>query len=260
MNAKRQHSVPYLEQEIRLHSEHAQHAFRRMFSRVSRALYAIDVIMHLIGNDKTAEKAAESVNALIDRCAADFREEVERYRKLCKDNGAPERVKFSNPLVVAVKISSPYDSRYLALLTTLDELMAVTEVLRIAAIFDAKQKEALLGFQYTARQRVINVGSRIVGLANAAWQTADKAGKKQEAAEAGAVEPTAEDNAEIAAPTELEANASATPSELAAPAEENGPPPEEELATADPSGAEAGDTEAAEPKPAKSSRRRKAAA
>lgn len=193
MNTKRQHSVPYLEQELRLHSEHAQHAFRRVFPRVSRALYAIDVIMHLIGNDKTAAKAAESVNALIDRCASDLREDVARYQKLCKDNGVPDRVKFTNPMMAAVRISSPFDSRYLALLLALDDFVSVTEVLRITAVFDAKQKEALLNAQYTARQRVMNVGSRIIGHANAAWETAAKAGKKQEAADAGAVEPTAED-------------------------------------------------------------------
>ncbi len=255
MNAKRQHSVPYLEQEIQLHSEQAQHAFRRVFSRVSRALYAIDVIMHLIGNEKTAAKAGESVNTLIDRCSNDFREEIERYRKLCKDNGAPERVKFSNPLVTSVKISSPYDSRYLALLTNLDELMSVTEVLRIAAIFDAKQKEALLEFQYAARQRVMNVGSRIIGLANAAWQTADKAGKKQEATEAGAVEPAADDSAENAPATEPEA--------ISLPAADSPPPDQAAPSSEQESGireTDTVDTGATKPTPAKSTRRRRAAA
>lgn len=257
MNAKRQHSVPYLEQEVRLHSEHAQHAFRRMFSRVSRALYAIDVIMHLIGNDQTAVKAAESVNTLIDRCANDLREEVERYRKICTDNGAPERVKFTNPLITAVRISSPHDSRYLALLTSLDELMSVTEVLRIAAVFDVKHKEALLNFQYTARQRVMNVGSRIVGLANAAWKTVDKAGKKQEATEAGAVEPVEEDAARAA--TEPEAEPLSASQEEATPitAEEATPPGDHELAVEE---LAAPETEHEEPKRAKSTRRRKAVA
>lgn len=196
MNSKRQHSVPYLEQELRLQSEHAQHAFKRTFFRVSRALYAIDVIMHLIGNDKTAAKAAESVNALIDRCASDLRDELTRYQKICKDNGVPDRVKFTNPMITVVRISSPFDSRYLALLLALDDVMATTEVLRITAVFDSKQKEALLTFQYAARQRVMNVGSRIIGHAEAAWQTAAKAGKKQEATEAGAVETTAEEISE----------------------------------------------------------------
>lgn len=253
MNAKRHYSVPYLEQEIQLQSEQAQHAFHRVFARVSRALYAIDVIMHLIGNDKTAAKAAESVNALIERCSNDFQEEIEQYRKLCKDNGAPERVKFSKPLVTSVKISSPFDSRYLALLTNLDELVSVTEVLRIAAIFDVTQKEALLHFQYTARQRVMNIGSRIVGLADAAWQTADKAGKKQEATEAGAVEPAADDSGEVTPTTEA--------TEIAPSAEDLLPSAEvtpiDESAVQRP---EATTTEATESKPAKSARRRKVAA
>lgn len=228
MNTKRQHSVPYLEQELRLHSEHAQHAFRRVFPRVSRALYAIDVIMHLIGNDKTAAKAAESVNALIDRCASDLREDVARYQKLCKDNGVPDRVKFTNPMMTAVRISSPFDSRYLALLLALDDFVSVTEVLRITAVFDAKQKEALLNAQYTARQRVMNVGSRIIGHANAAWETAAKAGKKQEAADAGAIEPTAEDTsdgvAETAATIEA-AVAETNPETLSLPPTEPSPAP-----------------------------------
>jgi hypothetical protein len=257
MNAKRQHSVPYLEQEVRLHSEHAQHAFRRMFSRVSRALYAIDVIMHLIGNDQTAAEAAESVSTLIDRCANDLREEIERYRKICIDNGAPERAKFTNPLITAVRISSPHDSRYLALLAALDELISVTEVLRIAAVFNVKQKEALLNFQYTARQRVMNIGSRIVGLANAAWKTVDKAGKKQEATEAGAVEPVEEGAARAA--TEPGAELLATPEEEITPptAEEVTPPADREPAVEE---SEASETQHEEPKPAKTTRRRRAVA
>lgn len=246
---KRQHSVPYLEQDIELQSEHAQHAFRRMFPRVSRSLYAIDVIMHLLGNEKMAAKAAESVTALIDRCANDLADEVSRYQKVCKDNGVPDRVKFTNPVTAPVKISSPHDSRYLALLLKLDEYVAVTEVLRITAVFDARQKEALLDAQYEARQRVINVGSRIVGHANAAWETAAKAGKKQEATDAGAVEPTVEETSD--SNTE---GATVSPS---ATAEEKSVTPIPESSEPLPALPE---TDQSEQKPARASRRRKTAA
>lgn len=249
MNAKRQHSVPYLEQEVRLNSEHAQHAFRRTFPRVSRALYAIDVIMHLIGNEKMAAKAAESVNTLIDRCANDLVDDLARYEKVCKDNGVPDRVRFTNPLVTPVRISSPFDSRYLGLLQKLDDFVAATEVLRITAVFDARQKEALLNAQYMARQRVMNIGSRIIGHANAAWETAAKAGKKQEAAEAGAIQPAEEEMSND--PSENALAPEASPAEL-------------DPITAGPEQAEPlpapAEAEQPEPKPARATKRRKAAA
>jgi hypothetical protein len=68
-------SRPVFDQTIRIQSNHAQRLLDRGFLLVVRALYGIDVVLRIIGDDEEMDQVEEIVGSLITELAEELRAE-----------------------------------------------------------------------------------------------------------------------------------------------------------------------------------------
>ena len=66
-------SRPVFDQTIRIQSNHAQRLLDRGFLLVVRALYGIDVVLRIIGDDEEMDQVEEIVGKLIGELAAELK-------------------------------------------------------------------------------------------------------------------------------------------------------------------------------------------
>ena len=83
----RSYSRPVFDQQVILQSEQAQRVYEREFRRVVEALYAIDVILRIIGDSQEADTVESMVSEMIAECADEIKSEQARFDKLREDNG-----------------------------------------------------------------------------------------------------------------------------------------------------------------------------
>ena len=69
-------SRPVFDQTIRIQSNHAQRLLDRGFLLVVRALYGIDVVLRIIGDDEEMDQVEEIVSKLITELAEELRAEL----------------------------------------------------------------------------------------------------------------------------------------------------------------------------------------
>jgi hypothetical protein len=70
------YSRPVFDQTITVHSDHAQRLLDRGFLLVVRALYGIDVVLRILGDDAEMGQVEDVVSALIAEVADALRAEV----------------------------------------------------------------------------------------------------------------------------------------------------------------------------------------
>ena len=86
-------SRPVFDQTITIRSNHAQRLLDRGFLLVVRALYGIDVVLRIIGDDEEMDQVEEIVGKLIGELAAELRAEHARLaqlRETCSQLLAPQ--------------------------------------------------------------------------------------------------------------------------------------------------------------------------
>ena len=69
-------SRPVFDQTIRIQSNHAQRLLDRGFLLVVRALYGIDVVLRIIGDDEEMDQVEEIVGKLLGELAAELRTDI----------------------------------------------------------------------------------------------------------------------------------------------------------------------------------------
>jgi len=177
----RQHSRPVFDQTITIRSEQAQRVMAREFSRVVSALYAIDVILRIIGDDQEIDEVETVVNTLISDCGKDVQNEKARLEKLREDNGITTLPRYTNPATTKVRIVSPQVAQFVALVQRMDDLMVTLDALWLCGILTNKQRSDG-GYQW--QQRLLRLGRRIVDIERRARTSAGKRGKEAEIPEA----------------------------------------------------------------------------
>ena len=69
----RTYSRPVFDQTVTLQREQAQRVYEREFRRVVEALYAIDVILRIIGDSQEADTVESMVSEMIGECANEIK-------------------------------------------------------------------------------------------------------------------------------------------------------------------------------------------
>jgi hypothetical protein len=179
MPSKRAFSRPVYDQTITIHSEHAQRLLDRGFHLVVRALYSIDVVLRILGDDAEMDQVEGVVSDLIRGLAEELEAEAARLAKLSEDNGCITP-RYTSPLEITVQISSPQLAQYTALIQALDRLMMAMDALWLSGVFTNKQRS---DGAYAWRRRLLRVGRRIIDIERRARASAQMRGKGEELAE-----------------------------------------------------------------------------
>lgn len=177
----RAYSRPVFDQRITIQSEQAQRVFEREFPRVVSSLYAIDVILRIIGDDREIDEVEGMVGAMIGDCARDIQNEKGRIEKLREDNCITASPRYTHPEHVEVRIVSPQVAQFVALLQKMDELMIALDTLWLCGVLTNKQRADGV---YQWQQRLLRLGRRIVAIERRARASAGTRGKEAEVREA----------------------------------------------------------------------------
>jgi hypothetical protein len=172
-------SRPVFDQTIRIQSSHAQRLLDRGFLLVVRALYGIDVVLRIIGDDEEMDQVEEIVGSLIAELAAELRAEHARLAQLREANGISITPRYTNPKQITVHISSPQLAQYTALIEELDRLMTVMDTLWLTGVLSNKQRA---DGAYQWRTRVLRTGREIIEIERRARASAEKRGKGEDLA------------------------------------------------------------------------------
>lgn len=168
------YSRPVFDQTFTLRSEPALRVMRREFSRVVSALYAIDVILRIIGEAQEIDEIEGIVSGLIGDCARDVQNEQARLDQLREDHGVTQLPRYTNPETLSVRIVSPQVAQFVALVRRMDDLMVALDALWLSGSFTNKQRA---DGAYQWQQRLLRLGRRIVAIEQRARASAGKRGK-----------------------------------------------------------------------------------
>ena len=177
--ARQSFSRPVFDQTITIQSNHAQRLLDRGFLLVVRALYGIEVVLRILGDDEEMDQVEGIVGALIGTLAAELRAEHARLAQLREANGISATPRYTNPRKITVHISSPQLAQYTALIEELDRLMTVMDALWLTGVLTNKQRA---DGAYQWRIRVLRTGREIIEIERRARASAEKRGKGGELA------------------------------------------------------------------------------
>jgi len=172
---------PQFDQTVTLQSERAQRVYEREFRRVVEALYAIDVILRIIGDSQKADSVESMVSEMIAECANEIKNEQARFDKLREDNGITAKPRYTHPGKVEIRIVSPQAAQFAALLQKMDALMISLDTLWLCGVMGNKQRGNGV---YQWQQRLLRLGRRIVDIEKRARISAARRGKADEVREA----------------------------------------------------------------------------
>ena len=178
--ARQSFSRPVFDQTVTIQSNHAQRLLDRGFLLVVRALYGIDVVLRILGDDAEMDQVEGIVGALIGELAAELRAEHARLAQLREANGISATPRYTHPRKITVHISSPQLAQYTALIEELDRLMTVMDALWLTGVLTNKQRA---DGAYQWRIGVLRTGREIIEIEQRARASAEKRGKNEPLAE-----------------------------------------------------------------------------
>ena len=175
---KRAFSKPVLDQTFTIHSQNAQYVLQRghSFLLVVRALYAISVVLRIIGEESDMDQIEDLVSDRIDAVAKRLEEEHARLKKLADDEGGVPVPRYTNPREVTLQLSSPQLAQYVRLILLLDQTLMLLDGLWFAGILTNKQRKDAT---HDLRRLVYGLGREIIDLERRARESAARAGKSE---------------------------------------------------------------------------------
>jgi hypothetical protein len=182
---KRAFSKPVLEQTFTVHSQNAQYVLQRghSFLLVVRALYAISVVLRIIGEEADMDCIEDLVSERIEAVAKRLDDERARLKKLADDEGGVPVPRYTNPREVTLQLSSPQLAQYVRLIRLLDQTLMRLDGLWFAGVLTNKQRKDAT---HDLRRLVYGLGREIIELERRARASAVRAGKTEAVQEADA--------------------------------------------------------------------------
>jgi hypothetical protein len=175
---KRTFSKPVLDQTFTIYSQNAQYVLQRghSFLLVVRALYAISVVLRIIGEESDMDQIEDLVSERIDAVAKRLEEEHARLKKLADDEGGVPVPRYTNPREVTLQLSSPQLAQYVRLILLLDQTLMLLDGLWFAGILTNKQRKDAT---HDLRRLVYGLGREIIDLERRARESAARAGTSE---------------------------------------------------------------------------------
>lgn len=205
--AERQpYSRPVFRQTLNVNSLQAQRVMERSFGRVSNALFSLDVILRIIGDQKEIDQVEEIIHGHIDKVSEDMTKAMNPLQKVMTDNGIEAVPGYSAPVNYPIEITSPQVAQFAHLIRNLDKLMSLVDTLWLNSILTSQQRSDAT---YEWQQRLIKLAGRIIGMEKRARISAHSKGKDKEVDEAAPEQETTDPelSSEAAADPEAEAGA-----------------------------------------------------
>ena len=159
----------------------AQRVVDRVFRRTVSALYGIDVILRIIGDENEIDEVEQIISQLIEDCAKAVDNEQARLDKLMESNGIDEVPDYTDPITFNAKISSPQVGQFVGLVRKLDALMISMDTLWLSSVLSNKQR---VDGNYAWQQRIIKLARRIIDIEIRARKSAKAKGKEAEVEQA----------------------------------------------------------------------------
>ena len=162
-------SRPVFERTFKVNSEQAIRVIRNSYERLIRSLYAIDVILRIVGQEQAVDEIETIVSSMIAECAEQLQQEKLRLEKLKTDNGITETPTYTHPREFVAKIASPQIAQFIELIRLLDQLMMIMDTLWLCQVIDNKH---CVDARYHWQQRLQRLANRIVTIERKAHREA----------------------------------------------------------------------------------------
>jgi hypothetical protein len=162
-------SRPVFERTFKVNSEQAIRVIRNSYERLIRSLYAIDVILRIVGQEQAVDEIETIVSSMIAECAEQLQQEKLRLETLKTDNGITETPTYTHPREFVAKIASPQIAQFIELIRLLDQLMMIMDTLWLCQVIDNKH---CVDARYHWQQRLQRLANRIVTIERKAHREA----------------------------------------------------------------------------------------
>jgi len=175
--SRRAISRPIFERTFSINSEQAIRVIRNSYHRLMVSLYAIDVILRIIGREETVDEIESLVSQMIAECAEQLQQEKSRLEKLKADNGISETPTYTHPREFVAKIASPQIAQFVELIRLLDHLMIVMDTLWLCQVISNKH---CITARLEWQQRLQRLANKIVTMERHAHRAAYEQGHGEE--------------------------------------------------------------------------------
>jgi hypothetical protein len=160
-------SKPFMTQQVAMQTSHTQHVFRRVYEKLSDALYRTDEILMTV--DATM---AARIQSVVDKNYQQLYDELSkeemRLDALQEAEGISGEVSYTSEKEETAVIYSPRAMRFVVLMRTLDRIINKLDLLHISGIIETTH--AALA-KWTWQRRVIAFANSIIEASNKAVQT-----------------------------------------------------------------------------------------
>lgn len=156
-------SRPVFYRDVVFNTVQAHRVFRRTYRYLSRKFYHISVITQILGDPDSAEKAEDHMREMMSVLATEIADEKARVETIRSNAGMTDLPVYDNPQKIHVAMKSPYDARYLHLVTDLDDL-----VMRINSLWMVEEIRSRenVNVPYRWQQKVLKCAGRIRSLSD----------------------------------------------------------------------------------------------
>lgn len=155
-----------MSQTVTLNTLCAQRVFNRVYAEVSRNLYSLGVVTHVMSGDESfAEDLNNVVKDRFDELKGKLDDEVKRLETVWDDAGLTELPVYTEPQSVSNDVTTPMTFHFIRLLQTLDKVVTLLDGLWLTEEIDVKQK---LRMEYMWQKRILKFSNQLRELNNRA--------------------------------------------------------------------------------------------
>ncbi len=177
MASKTPYSRPTFEQSFTLHSLQAQRVVQRVLRRTVHALYGIEVILRIIGDEKAIDEVDGIIRDAVTHAASELEQEQSRLNLLMEENGIDETPNYTHPYTFTAKISSPQIGQFIGLIRKLDAVMIARDTLWLTGVISNQQRA---DGNFDGQQKLTLLARHIIDIETRARQSANSQGKQEE--------------------------------------------------------------------------------
>lgn len=171
------HSRAFVEEEIFLRSDEAQHVAKHSGHQVILSLQKLAVVLGYLAKDKHVREVEKMVDHAIDKAATEIAAEMARVQKLIADNGINVTPRFNHPVTITAALTTPAAVAYYGLIRQLDELMFRVHQLWFGRVWHNQQRREA-GIQW--QRKLMALATHINHTEQRAWKALQKKGRPEE--------------------------------------------------------------------------------
>lgn len=171
------HSRAFVEEEILLRSDEAQHVAQHSGRQLVLSLQKLAVVLGYLSKDNQVREVEAMIDKAIDKAAAEIAAEMARVQKLIDDNAVTVTPRFNRPVTITVALTTPSAVAYYGLIRQLDELMFRVHQLWFGRVWHNQQRRQA-GIYW--QRRLMALATHINHTEQRAWKAFNKRSRSDE--------------------------------------------------------------------------------